>query len=631
MRVFLSTLLLTLALVLFSTNAGAGTTTETTCTVNALGDQTCVTTTTTTTTTSGTTTGNILDNSNFKHSSNNNYGTSGWTIVGDVGHGHNSTYSSAAQSGQDVTGGTLAFEGDPSDRIYQDQDLVGDGHLTKAQINEGFTSTMSADVWFWNSLDNDFTLKQTITASDGTVTTQIRVIEDTGCSGLNCGQFNNYTDSYTQSANTQNDYTIRAEMFNDTQGSGYNNSHRGPDVDNVQLTVTTAGATSSSQSSTSVTTLCADRDPPACTYDNEAVDEATEEITGDDGQSIDQSIETIVENDIINVDPVTEEVYVVQTVVEVENDLGTTEEFTVQEFVEESFTTFIEENGLEDEFSDALAEEGITEEEFFEELATEMENEFAESGMESFTEESTGVETETVVEEEPTVEEETVNTTEETVETESEPTTETTTEAETTESETNTETSTESEQTETETESTESETESSETEETENTEQEESTGNEEESVEEGNEEASTDEQDGTDASADGTDVDSEVSDISKKVEKIIAKITSKLKTIDQKLKVISIVTAQAMIQEQPNMSEYTQKQFYDTRQLADNPDWYAEDTILNAYGRSIYQDKTLSVYQTNDPVFMHQEEVNRVNENISRLEAELEVLRNERN
>ncbi len=631
MRVFLSTLLLTLALVLFSTNAGAGTTTETTCSVNALGDQTCVTTTTTTTTTSGTTTGNILDNSNFKHTGNNGYGTSGWTIVGDVGHGHNSTYSSAAQSGQDVTGGTLAFEGDPSDRIYQDQDLVGDGHLTKAQINEGFTSTMSADVWFWNSLDNDFTLKQTITASDGTVTTQIRVIEDTGCSGTNCGQFNNYTDSYTQSANTQNDYTIRAEMFNDTQGSGYNNSHRGPDVDNVQLTVTTAGATSSSQSSTSVTTLCADRDPPACTYDNEAVDEATEEITGDDGQSIDQSIETIVENDIINVDPVTEEVYVVQTVVEVENDLGTTEEFTVQEFVEESFTTFIEENGLEDEFSDALAEEGITEEEFFEELATEMENEFAESGMESFTEESTGVETETVVEEEPTVEEETVNTTEETVETESEPTTETTTEAETTESETNTETSTESEQTETETESTESETESSETEETENTEQEESTGNEEESVEEGNEEASTDEQDGTDASADGTDVDSEVSDISKKVEKIIAKITSKLKTIDQKLKVISIVTAQAMIQEQPNMSEYTQKQFYDTRQLADNPDWYAEDTILNAYGRSIYQDKTLSAYQTNDPVFQHQEEVNRVNENISRLEAELEVLRNERN
>ena len=184
MRVFFSTLLLTLGLALFSTNAGSETTTSSSvsCTVNDLGDQSCVTTTTTTTTSTttvdGTTTGNILDNSNFKHNSNNNYGTSGWTIVGDVGHGHNSTYSNK-NSGADVTGGTMAWEGDPADRIYQDQDLVGDGHLTKSQVNEGFTSTMSADVWFWNSLDNDFTLKQTITASDGTVTTQIRVIEDT--------------------------------------------------------------------------------------------------------------------------------------------------------------------------------------------------------------------------------------------------------------------------------------------------------------------------------------------------------------------------------------------------------------------------------------------------------------------
>ena len=92
-----------------------------------------------------------------------------------------------------------------------------------------------------------------------------------------------------------------------------------------------------------------------------------------------------------------------------------------------------------------------------------------------------------------------------------------------------------------------------------------------------------------------------------------------------------MVTAQAMVEDQPDMSEYTEQQFYDTRKLADNPDWYAEDTILAAYGRSIYQDKTLSAYQINDPVFQHQEEVNRVNENISRLEAELEVLRNERN
>jgi len=65
--------------------------------------------------------------------------------------------------------------------------------------------------------------------------------------------------------------------------------------------------------------------------------------------------------------------------------------------------------------------------------------------------------------------------------------------------------------------------------------------------------------------------------------------------------------------------------------MQDNPDWYAEDTILNAYGRSIYQDKTLIAYQTNDPMFIQEQELNRVNNNISRLEAELEVLRNENN
>ena len=134
-------------------------------------------------------------------------------------------------------------------------------------------------------------------------------------------------------------------------------------------------------------------------------------------------------------------------------------------------------------------------------------------------------------------------------------------------------------------------------------------------------------------SADGTevDIDSGVSEITKKVEKIIKKLTAKLKRIDQKLKVISFVTLQGMVEDQPDMSDYTQMSFYDTRKMEDNPDWYAEDTLLDAYGRSIYQDKTLIAYQTSDPVFQHTESINRVNETIGRLEAELEVLKNELN
>jgi hypothetical protein len=41
------------------------------------------------------------------------------------------------------TGGVLAFEGHEEDNVYQDVDLVGDGHLTQSEINQGFTSTMS--------------------------------------------------------------------------------------------------------------------------------------------------------------------------------------------------------------------------------------------------------------------------------------------------------------------------------------------------------------------------------------------------------------------------------------------------------------------------------------------------------
>jgi predicted DNA-binding protein YlxM (UPF0122 family) len=148
-------------------------------------------------------------------------------------------------------------------------------------------------------------------------------------------------------------------------------------------------------------------------------------------------------------------------------------------------------------------------------------------------------------------------------------------------------------------------------------------------VEESNEETSSEERDDGDTGSDRDSVDSEVGEITKKVERIIKKLEGKLKTINQKLKVVSLVTQKAMIEDQPDLSEYTQTKFYDTRKMQDNPDWYAEDTILDAYGRSIYQDKTLIAYQINDPVFQHTESINRVNETISRLEAELEVLRNE--
>jgi hypothetical protein len=209
---------------------------DTTCTTNSLGDRTCVTTT-----------GNILSNSTF--GSSNTTTTTGWLTTGSDGihtHGNFGTFPYGAN--MDQTGGVLAFEGYVEDNVFQDSALVKHGHLTQSQINEGFTSTLSADVWFWNSIENTLTLKQTITGADGSVTTQSRTINDNDPTrNSNGGMFTNYTDSYIQSPNSQTDITIRAELYNLGDGTNNDNYHRGPDVDNVQLSITTLGETTSCQ------------------------------------------------------------------------------------------------------------------------------------------------------------------------------------------------------------------------------------------------------------------------------------------------------------------------------------------------------------------------------------------------
>ena len=151
------TVLLTiLTLTIFSVNSSKA---NTTCVTNSLGDRTCTTVT-----------GNILSNSTF--GTGNTTTTTDWLTTGSDGIHTHGNFGFTYPSGADSTGGVLAFEGHDEDNVFQDSALVGDGHLTQSQINEGFVSTMSADVWFWNNIENTFTMKQTITAADGTVTTQ---------------------------------------------------------------------------------------------------------------------------------------------------------------------------------------------------------------------------------------------------------------------------------------------------------------------------------------------------------------------------------------------------------------------------------------------------------------------------
>ena len=330
---------------------------ETTCTTNSLGDRTCITVT-----------GNILTNSTF--GTGNTTTTTDWSTTGSDGIHTHGNFGFTYPSGSDSSGGVLAFEGHTEDNVYQDSALVGDGHLTQSQINEGFTSTQSADVWFWNSIENTLTLKQTITAADGTVTTQTRTINDHDPNrAFNGGNFENYTNVYTQNPNTQTDFTIRTELYNQGDGSNNDNYHRGPDVDNVQLSITTLGQTTSCQQLGTCTTAGTDL--------NEALD-FTDDSTGMDlFESIDQNVETALEdfqetNGDLFLPPSFDTGQLVDLEVIIENDIGEIEIMPLDTFVMETFNDMLETNGLVNDFQQELIVEDITETEFYEELGNQM-------------------------------------------------------------------------------------------------------------------------------------------------------------------------------------------------------------------------------------------------------------------
>jgi hypothetical protein len=350
-------------------------------------------------------TGNILTNSTF--GTGNTTTTTGWSTDGNDGvHTHGAWNGFPYQTGMDDSGGVLAFEGHEEDNVYQDVDLVGDGHLTQQEINQGFTSTMGADVWFWNSLENTLTLKQTVTGSDGSVSTQVRDINDHDPTrNFNGGTFTNYTNVYTQGSNTQTDFTIRAELYNETAGTAYDNYHRGPDVDNVTLNVTYTEI------------------PPINEETQDVIEDIDEDIIDivenipDDFDWINEDITIIpdfylpFEDDYIfeeividDLPPIEEfEMEVFEEMPEMEmvffeeefsEPMMVTEEIFTEEF-EEDFTEFLEETGMEEEFMEFLEDEGITAEEFFEEITEEEFNdELAEESFEEFEEPMEEVSTE---------------------------------------------------------------------------------------------------------------------------------------------------------------------------------------------------------------------------------------------
>ena len=547
-------------------------------------------------------TGNILTNPTFGTGGNTT--TTGWSTDGDHGiHTHGAWNGFPYQTGMDDTGGVLAFEGHTEDNVYQDVDLVGDNHLTQSEVNQGFTSTMAADVWFWNSIENTLTLKQTVTGSDGSVSTQVREINDHHPNrSMNGGTFTNYTNVYTQGSNTQTDITIRAELYNETAGTTYDNYHRGPDVDNVTLDVTYTYI------------------PPISEETQDVIDDIDGDITDivenipDDFNWYEEDLpifEIPVEFDDTFYFEDIETVYIDELPSIEEFDIGGFEEmpeietvFFEDEFMmepppmmveevfteefEEDFTEFLEETGMEEEFMEFLEDEGITAEEFFEEITEEEFNdELTEESFEEFEEplESFATEEEGISK----VEEDETETVEEVTETET-------------------------------------------------VEEEKQVAKNESTEEDKSDSKDTEESEiQTEESGEQEDIQSEKVDtedgVATDVANVEKKLNKNLKIIAKQIAKVTKETTQNLTKEdlffkENSLDVYKQIAFYSAEDIYENANIGLFIQIdLSSYSGDIYAGVALDSYTNNDPVEVHRVKLLNITSKKNKLLAELEALR----
>lgn len=159
--------------------------------------------------------GNVIPQQFF----NNNQPHNEWTCT-DPTHNHGNNI------GAMVNGDHLMHPG---------VSLADDVNMTEAQIQNGWSSTLGADIWHWNTATSTTTMTQTITDSDGNVTTQIRDVVLSTCGRTNCGTYDTFTDTHVQGANTATDFQIAVRF--DFAESTQRTSHWAVDIKNPTLTI----------------------------------------------------------------------------------------------------------------------------------------------------------------------------------------------------------------------------------------------------------------------------------------------------------------------------------------------------------------------------------------------------------
>jgi len=136
--------------------------------------------------------------------------------------------------------------------------------LTDAQIQRGFTSTLGADIWFWDGTqDQSVTMTQTYDDKLGNITTQNRVVD------YDSSYFNTYTDTITVGPNlsTEGEATARFD-FTHTNTT----SHRAADLKLPTLTIDYTNVVTSSTTSVE---YCYMKIPPTCPAQEEIAEVET--------------------------------------------------------------------------------------------------------------------------------------------------------------------------------------------------------------------------------------------------------------------------------------------------------------------------------------------------------------------
>lgn len=113
--------------------------------------------------------------------------------------------------------------------------VIDDGQLYQFEMNQGFTSTQSAEVWFWNSAEQSMTMSQTIVGDSGSTISQSLQIEGTCVDFNGCDYQDTGTNTIVIGSNLETDYDITS-TFNFSVPA-YPNTHMGADLKNPSLTL----------------------------------------------------------------------------------------------------------------------------------------------------------------------------------------------------------------------------------------------------------------------------------------------------------------------------------------------------------------------------------------------------------